>query len=255
LRLVVLGCGTGVPSASRVASGYWLEAAGARLRLDCGPGTVHAMARHGVDWRMVTHQWISHFHLDHALEIPALLFALKHGRGDGAPARGPLTFVGPRGLRRLVEDLVEAFASSELLAQAFPVVLTEVEDGGTLELGAGAVLRVASTPHTGESLALRVEAGGRALGYTGDTAPSDALADFFRDVDLLLAECSFVDDNRGTKHLVADETAALAAASRARHLVAVHAYFDPDRARLADRLARHFPGEITIATDGAAFEI
>jgi hypothetical protein len=35
----------------------------------------------------------------------------------------------------------------------------------------------------------------------------------------------------------------------------VHAYFDPARASLRDLLARDFPGEITIGTDGAAFEV
>jgi ribonuclease BN (tRNA processing enzyme) len=158
-------------------------------------------------------------------------------------------------LRRFVDDLVGLFGSSELLAQAFPIALTELDDGATLQLGGGAVMRVAKTRHTEESLALRVDCGGRALGYTGDTAPSAALADFFRDVDVLVAECSFLDDARGTKHLRADDTSTLAAAARARHLVAVHSYFDPARAHLADRLARHFSGTLTIATDGAAFDI
>ena len=256
MRLVVLGSGTGVPSATRASSGYWVEAGeGVRLRLDCGPGTVHAMARHRVDWQRVSHQWVSHFHVDHALEIPALLFALKYGRGQTPDRRGPLTFVGPRGLRRLVEALVvDAFRTS-LLEQEFAVEIREVVSGDAVQLGNGVTLRTAKTPHTDESLAVRIEAGGRAIGYTGDTAPSPELASFFRDVDLLVAECSFPDDPHGTKHLVAAETADLAAAAQARHLVAVHAYFDPDRERLADRLRDRFPGNITIATDGTTLEI
>jgi ribonuclease BN (tRNA processing enzyme) len=254
MRLVVLGSGTGAPSRDRGPSGYWLEAGGARLRLDCGPGTVQAMARHALPWPSLTHQWVSHFHIDHALDLPALLFALKYGRGDfgaAAPApRGPLTFIGPRGLRALMERVLAAFDSDLMVAQDFAVEVVEVEAGAEVDLGGGARLRTAKTPHTGESLAARIDAGGRAFGYTGDTAPSAELAAFFHGADVLVAECSFVDDTRGTHHLRADDTAALATAAAARHLVAVHAYFDPAAIDLRTRLARNFSGEITIAQDG-----
>jgi ribonuclease BN (tRNA processing enzyme) len=256
VRLVVLGSGTGVPSATRASSGYWVEAGDdVRLRLDCGPGTVHAMARHRVDWPRVSHQWVSHFHVDHALEIPALLFALKYGRGQAPEPRGPLTFLGPRGLRRLVDALVVDAFQTSLLEQEFPMEVREVDPGDAVDLGAGVTLRAAKTPHTDESLAVRIESAGRAIGYTGDTAPSAELANFFRDVDVLVAECSFPDDPHGTKHLVAAETANLAAAARAKHLLAVHAYFDPEREHLAQRLRESFPGQITIATDGTTLEI
>lgn len=254
MRLVVLGSGTGVPTGERLSAGYWLEAGSARLRLDCGPGTTHAMARLHLPWQLLTHQWVSHFHVDHALELPALLFAFKYGRGDRPAPRGPLTLVGPPGLQRLVDDLLTAFRS-ELMEQEVEVRIVELAAGAAFDLGGGALLKVAKTPHTEESLAVRVEAEGRAVGYTGDTAAAPELADFFRDVDLLIAECSFVDDVRGTRHLRADDTARLADASRARHLLAVHAYFDPEAHHLATRLARTYPGRITIATDGAAISL
>jgi ribonuclease BN (tRNA processing enzyme) len=253
MRLVVLGSGTGVPSASRISSGYWLEAGSARLRLDCGPGTTHAMARLQLPWAALTHQWVSHFHIDHALEIPALLFAFKYGRGARPAPRDPLQLIGPGGLRRLVDGLLAAF-DSDVMEQELEVRVTELDPGAILDLGGGAVARVAKTPHTDESLALRVEAHGRAVGYTGDTAPSDELAAFFRDVDVLVAEASFVDDARGTRHMCVDDTARLAAAARARHLVAVHAYFDPDAEPLAARLARTFTGRTTVATDGLTLD-
>jgi len=211
------------------------------------------MARLRLPWTELTHQWVSHFHVDHALELPALLFAFKYGRGEHPAPRGPLTLVGPRGLGQLVDDLMAAFRT-DLMEQDFELRVDELDPGGSLELGGRATLRVAKTPHTSESLALRVDADGRAFGYTGDTAPSDELAQFFRDVDVLLAECSFMEDTRGTRHLRADDTAHLAAAARARHLVAVHAYFDPEAAHLATRLARTFPGPITVATDGTTLD-
>lgn len=247
MRLTILGSGTCVPSGARNSSGYWVEAGDRLVRLDCGAGTVHAMGRYDLPWERLSHQVISHFHIDHVGELPALLFAFKYGRETKRSE--PLTLVGPAGLEFLLQGLVGLY-KMRLLEQEFPLELRELEPGGSLDLGGGASLRVAKTPHTGESLAVRIDAGGRSLGYTGDTSPSDELADLFRGVDLLVAECSFVDDNKGTPHLRADDVAALAKAAGARRLVATHFYFDPERERLADRLARGFAGEITIAADG-----
>jgi ribonuclease BN (tRNA processing enzyme) len=74
-------------------------------------------------------------------------------------------------------------------------------------------------------------------------------------VDLLLGECSFLEDPRGTRHLDAASLARLARAARARHLVATHSYFDVDAARLGQRLAAGFDGRISLARDGSVFEV
>lgn len=247
MRLVILGSGTCVPSGSRNSSGYWVEFGSRRIRLDCGAGTVHAMARCGLAWESLTHQVITHFHIDHVGELPALLFAFKYGRAT--PRSLPLELVGPAGLPALVDSYIEIY-KMELLEQEFPVSFRELAPGDLLDLGEGGALRTAKTPHTPESLAVRVDFGGSSVCYTGDTAPSDDLVDLFRGASVLVAECSFVEDNRGTKHLVADEVAEMARAASVRHLVATHSYFDPVAERLAERLAKNFEGRITIAHDG-----
>lgn len=252
MRLVVLGSGTCVPSGERNSSGYWVEAGALKVRLDCGAGTVHAMARYGLDWEALTHQVISHFHIDHVGELPALLFAFKYGRWK--PRARELELVGPSGLEYLLSSFVGLY-KMKLLEQEFPVRVREVEPGGALDLGHGATLRTAKSPHTAESLAVRVETGGKAIGYTGDTAPSDELVELFRGADALVAECSFTDDNKGTKHLIAAEVADLARKAGVRTLVATHSYFDPQAERLAERLARGFDGEVVIASDGLVVEL
>lgn len=254
MKLVVLGSGTCVPTGVRVSSGYWIEAGSRRIRLDCGAGTVHAMGRWGVPWVELTHQVITHFHIDHCAELPSLLFTLKHGRRPDQARTAPLEIVGPAGTRKLVEDLQDVL-KWRILEQEFPVELTEMAPGEARDAGDGVTIRFAKTPHTVESVAVRVEHAGRAIAYTGDTSPSDELPGFFRDVDVLVAECSFMDDDKKTPHLTADGCARLAAASRARHLVATHCYFDPEKEGLAERLARNFGGKVTVATDGLTVEV
>ena len=235
----------------RGCSGYWVEAGPVRLRLDSGEGTIQAMTRFGLPWESVTHQFISHFHLDHVGALPGLLWCLKFGRK--APRSAPFEILGPVGLAALLEK-TSALHTANLFDQEFPVIVRELRPGDAVELAAGVTLRVAKTPHNDESLAVRVESGGRALGYTGDTGWSPDLPRFFGDVDVLISECSYLDAKPGKLHLGADEVATLAKEAGAHRLVPTHFYFDPEKEALAERLAAAYDGGITLARDGLTIE-
>ena len=78
---------------------------------------------------------------------------------------------------------------------------------------------------------------GARLGYTGDTGPSDQVAEAFADVDLLLVEAAltssaFDDEERG--HLTAEEALELARVARARSTLLVH--YGPGRRQDLDIL-------------------
>jgi ribonuclease BN (tRNA processing enzyme) len=199
----------------------------------------------------LTHQFISHFHLDHCGELAGLLWCLKHGRRT--PRSAPLEILGPVGIRALLEQ-TSAVHGGKLFDQEFAVSVRELGPGEVAALGAGVTLGVAKTPHTAESLAVRVESDGRALGYTGDTAWSADLPRFFGDVDLLVAECSYIELPRGSRHLDSKQAAMLAREAGAHRLVATHFYFDPDEEHLAERLAAGYGGGITVAGDGVTIE-
>jgi ribonuclease BN (tRNA processing enzyme) len=251
LKLTVLGAGTCVLAATRVCSGYWIESGSVRLRLDAGAGTMHAMTRFGLPWETITHQFISHFHLDHCGELPGLLWCYRFGRR--VPRAAPLEILGPVGLRVLLEKTSELYGAN-LFDQEFPVTVREMRPGEATALGDDVTLRVGKTLHTDESLAVRVESGGTSIGYTGDAAWTDDLPRFFGGVDVLIAECSYIEMPRGMRHLDPAENARLAREAGARRLVPTHFYFDPDEARLADRLASDYGGEITVARDGLTIE-
>jgi len=83
----------------------------------------------------------------------------------------------------------------------------------------------------------------------------DDLPRFVGGVDVLVAECSYVETPRGMRHLDPAENARLACEAGARRLVPTHFYFDPDEARLVERLtAAGYGGEITVASDGLTVE-
>ena len=74
----IVGTGTVAPSATRGSPSHWVERGGLRVLLDCGAGTMHALARFGLAWERTSHVVLTHFHPDHFGELPALLFALRH---------------------------------------------------------------------------------------------------------------------------------------------------------------------------------
>ena len=246
-RLTVVGCGTAAPDPERVCSGYLVEAGQTRLLLDCGPGIVHSLARHGLLWQRVTHLALSHFHTDHIGDVPGLLFALQYGM---YPAREqPLTIVGPRGLRRRLQAMTHAFGDYVTHA-SFGLDVHELRPGAPFTAGE-VEITVARTPHTEDSIAYRVRATDCTIGYTGDTGPSEAVADFLHGVDELIAECSVPDEYAMDIHLTPSSLAALALRAAPKRLIATHMYPHLDRNTVPGQLRAHgWAGETVVAAGG-----
>jgi ribonuclease BN (tRNA processing enzyme) len=252
MRLVTVGTGTVVPDPDRASACYWVEHDDTRVVIDCGAGALQGLARARLPWGELGHIVVSHFHADHIAEIPSLIFALRHALL--VPRQTPLHIWGPAGTVRLFTAWAAALGAW-LVEPGFAVELHEVGPGAPARIGALSA-RFASTPHTEESLAMRLEAAGRSLGYTGDTGPSDALAELFHDVDLLVAECSLPDAMAIDTHLAPRSLARLASLARARRLAVTHVYpllrLDevPGQIRAAG-----YAGEILTARDGMDLQV
>ncbi|MCI0485566.1 MAG: ribonuclease Z [Blastocatellia bacterium] len=253
MKLTILGSGTVVPDGARNSAGYFVEFSGARVMLDCGAGTVHALSRYGLPWEEMTHLFISHFHVDHAGELASLFFAFKWGM-RASRTETPLTLIGPQGLDRVMDGLKHAFGE-RLFETEFPVHLRMLAPGERIEIGEGGRLCVAKTPHTEESLAVRIESQGRSLCYTGDTDYSEELSRFFNKADLLVSECSFRERREGVAHLAVKDVAKIAADAEVARLVVTHFYFDVDERELKQELESGYSGEVVIGRDGMSIEV
>jgi ribonuclease BN (tRNA processing enzyme) len=247
MRFTVLGTGTIALSPARRCAGYLVECGAVRLLLDCGPGTAHRLAELGLQWRDLTHVAITHFHLDHHLDLPLLLFAWRHGM---LPARtAPLTIIGPPGIAGLLERL-SAVHGDWVRDPGYPVTVTELARDGRMELEPGVSLEALPVPHTDESVAYSIGCAGRRLVYTGDTGHSPELATWARDADLLVAECSLPQAMAIPGHLTPELCGQLAAAARPRHLVLTHLYPPVEAVDIVAAVRRHFDGLLTVAHDG-----
>lgn len=251
MRIVTVGTGTVVPDPSRASACLWVERDTERAIVDCGAGALQGLARAGLPWGEVTHLLITHFHADHINDIPALIFALRHGLAS--PRTAPLQIAGPVGIRPFMERWRNALGRW-LLEPGFPVAVNGLAPEEVFPLG-DATLRVHATPHTEESVAVRLDAPEGSLGYTGDTGPSDALGEFLAGVDLLVAECSLPDELAVDNHLTPSRLAALAARARPETLVVTHVYPQLRERDVADLIRRAgYEGRVVLAEDGMRFE-
>jgi len=254
MQLTVLGSGTSVPDTRRSSSAHWLEAAGGEMLLDISADAVHRAAQEGLDWAGLDAVWVSHFHLDHVGGLAPFLFGTKYAPRTQA-RRKPLYVYGPRGTERLLRAFDEA-GDYELFQQPFPLEIREVSPGE--EFGVFEGLRAAAfkTPHTGESLAVRLtDADGASLVYTSDTGSTDALAEFARGVGLLLMECSFFRTKPVETHLVLEEAMRLARLAAPRRVVLAHLYPEWDGVDIEAEARKLWDGETIEARDGLRLKI
>lgn len=252
MKLTILGSGTARPDGERNSASYFVETSDARILLDCGAGSVHALARYNLPWEETTHIFISHFHVDHCGELASLFFAFKWGMRSQRTE--PLTLVGPYGLGQVMEGLKLAFGSN-LFVLKFPVELCLISPDESIALSRASRLSVAKTPHTDESLAVRIENLGKSICYTGDTDASDELPQFFDRTDLLVSECSFRERVEGVPHVSVRDVARMAAQSEAKRLAVTHFYFEVDEMELKRELQNDYAGEIIIGRDGLTLEV
>src|SRR5215212_10737131 len=254
MRLTVLGAGTAVPHPRRSASAHWLETAGGTLLLDISGPAVHRMAEEGCDWPGLDAIWVSHFHLDHGGGLAPFLFGTKYAP-QTRERRKPLTVYGPRGTRKLLRRFDEA-GDYKLFEQPFPVEVREVSPRAEFEVFGGLRAETFSTPHTSESLAVRLtDADGTSLVYTSDTGFTEALAGFARATNLFLMECSFFRSKPINAHLVLEEAMRLARLSGAKRVVLSHLYPEWDGVDIAAEAKNFWDGETVEALDGLRLNV
>ena len=253
MKLVVLGSGTSVPHPQRTSAAFWLETEAARLLLDAGADAVHRMAEERLDWPHLDAIWVSHFHLDHAAGVAPFLFATKWAPQTSS-RREPLHIYGGVGLEKLIEAWDES-NHYNLLKQNFPIQIHEIEPGAVFQIATGLTAKTFSTPHTPESLAIRLtNSHGSSLVYSSDTGCSDELIEFARAADLLVLECSFRTNKPVQTHLELTEAIAIANQCRPRRLMLAHFYPEWDGHDVAKEAKELWSGETIEAVDGLRLE-
>ncbi len=219
VKLTVVGCSPAWPNPGGAQSGYLIESQGGRLLLDCGPGVL-ARLRTRDGWPVVDAIAITHFHLDHWGDIVPWVWGLL--LGPAVELAPPALWLPPGG-RATLARLGEGLGQPDMFENAFRI---EEYADGTAFTAAGSTVMPRRVLHY-EMLAFgfRVSQNGTTLAYSGDSGPSEALAELARDADVFLCEATLLSPNPegGTRgHLAAEEADEAFRASGAKRLLLTH---------------------------------
>ena len=241
LTLTVLGCSGTYPGPGDACSGYLLRAGATAVVVDLGAGTLANLQAH-IDPRQVDAVVLSHEHPDHWLDLTLLRNALRYVFGVG-----DLAVYGTAGTERLAATLLEELAPT--------LAWHTIGPGDAVDVGPVA-LRFGLTDHPVETLAVRAEAGGRAVLYSADTGPAWQVGDLGDRVDLLLCEASLRPGDEGeVQHLSARQAGALARGMGAGRLLLTHVVPGVDPEAQRRDAAAAFGGPVEVATTGATVTV
>lgn len=242
MRLRVIGSSPAWPNAGSAHSGYVVESDGRRLLLDCGPGVL-ARLREDEAWPRIDAIVISHFHLDHWGDLVPWVWGSSYRSGQGDERPELWVF---RGGRAHLAKLGGELGFPDMFERAFRLCEYDAETPFATAAGLD-VLPVRLPHYTLETYGFRVTNGAATLAYTGDTGPSERIAELARDADLLVCEATLAHgeaDGEPRGHLSADEAIAAYTASGARRLLLTHRPSELES-----------PPDVELAHDGLELEV
>ena len=248
MRLTVLGSSASYSGPGRACAGHYLEAAGARVLLDCGNGVVSNLAQ-VADPTALDAVFITHNHPDHYADLYVLHAALRYAP-DGA--RPPLPLYLPAGLWERIPLLLSQRGAEDIAEAFIPITLADEQP---VAVG-GLTVTPHSVEHTDPTFALVAAADGVTLTYTADTAPCGGVEQAARGADLLLAEATLEEAYEGlAPHMTAMQAGALARKAGARALALVHIWPTNDRELMARQASTEFGATVVVANEFDEFDI
>ena len=257
MKIVALGGSAAGPNPGAGSAGFLVQSGSTSVVLDLGSGTLPELRKH-VDVHELSAVVISHYHMDHILDLGPFRYLMSYG--PRRPNHKIALFIPP-GAREFLDLWAATFghgARPDFFDDVFDV--STYDPTSTLDIGE-LVMRFAPTVHPVQGWAMRVHAPtGSDFGYTADTGPSANLDAFFADVGMLASEATELIppsdetfDVRG--HLTASEAGALAARCEASLLILTHMWQENGSERAVADAATRFAGPILVACPGLTIHI
>ncbi|WP_319582353.1 ribonuclease Z [uncultured Pseudodesulfovibrio sp.] len=165
-----------------------VESDGSSILLDCGFNVSCRLWDYAENPIELDAVFVSHFHADHYFGLPALIVrSMQEGRTKR------LTILGPSGIESRVQRLMELAYSNAMAKAGFEIFFIECVPGEDFK-HSGFRFRFALNDHSMPCLAIRLDAGGKSLYYSGDGKPTDATVDLAEDCDLVVHEAFTLDE-------------------------------------------------------------
>ena len=264
MRITMLGTGAAFPDPDRAQSGILVTLDNGRHYLfDCGAGITRNMSRANVSPSEVTAVFLTHLHHDHVCDFPQFVITGWMWDRQDSPV-----VIGPKGTQHFVTHLFEGGAfKADFDARSYyarrRTNLAAVRPK-VIECSPGIAYQdehvtihcdwVEHIPReVSECFGIRFEAEGKAIAFSGDTAPCDSMVRLAKDADLLIHECTFpqtfIEFRKKTAvgifaHTSPTELGELAARANVKRLLPTHfGHFDSTSALIKRMSKHHFPVE------------
>ncbi len=244
MEIIILGSGTGIPTARRSSPGLVVKTGEKPILFDSGSGSLHQLSLAGIDYHQIHYLFYTHFfHPDHVNDLTAILFANKYDRPEREKT---LNIIGPRGMKNFYRNIRRLFPLFERMP--FPVNIQEVMDD-QITLDSAIITSKPLFHQEVDCVGYRIESGGKVVIYTGDTDYCPNLIELGKDADLLISECSFPDQFKVAGHLSPRLAGEIATKTRAKQLLLTHLYPICDDYDIRGEVKNNFSGEVMVAED------
>jgi ribonuclease BN (tRNA processing enzyme) len=239
LSLTVLGCDGSYPGPGGAGSGFLVQFGSTSVWVDAGPGTLANLQR-AISLEQIDAVIVSHEHVDHWSDLEHLAVACHY-----ILDRPPVPLYCEKDLRSLMR------VGAATAALAWSPIGPDVR----LDVG-GMSFSFDRTDHSVPTLAVRVDAGGRSLGYSADSGPGWGLDGLGAGLDLALCEATYLFDREDSlSHLSARQAGTRARAAGVGRLLLTHVWARVDHQAARTEGAEAFGRPVELAEMGRRYEV
>lgn len=254
MKLTVIGCSAGMPSADASTSSYLLEANGKNYLIDTGDGTAAAMQKLGIDAKSIDNIFITHMHSDHSMGLPLVIQMLKLLK-----RKDQLNVYLPReaedGFKRLLY-MVYLFPDK----LGFDIQFTGVERGFEFNDGSLKIeffqnshlfnnkeyILKRTIPNRMQCFSLIITAESKKFIYSADIGSIDDLDPIIENANLLLTEGMHVDLEKMPELLLE---------KKVKKLILTHLLDDTDKDQVRMMFEKAGYSDLDFASEGIVIEI
>ncbi len=187
MKLTVLGCSDAFGSGGRLQTSFHISHTGGEFLIDCGVTALIGLQRQGLNPNRISTIFITHLHGDH---FGGLIWWLVHAVHVGKRTQ-PLTVTGPIGIADRFQSAAEAlFPGSTTTRREFELSFLEYTEREPLTVNGVIVTPFkVSHPSGAPPYALRVQADGKTITFSGDTEWVESLVPASAGADLFITDC------------------------------------------------------------------